>query len=117
MRKILLAGAITFLLAAMSVSSAIAAPCSGNGWQPTFVHDLERPDGPWYVMPNLTFVKLRQSGSPPSWVPQACSLIQSNGVRNRRGFTTCQDYTRIQCGCTRNDLSNTTCSAFIRQRP
>lgn len=117
MRKALLAGVMTLVLAASGASSAVAAPCSGNDWQPTFVHDLERPDGPWYVMPNRTFIHLRQSGSPPTWVPQACALIKSHGVRDRRGFTVCKDYTRIQCGCSRRDLSNTTCSAFIGRRP
>jgi hypothetical protein len=97
-------------------ASALAAPCSGNDWQPTFVHDVDQEDGPWYVMPGLGFVKLKGvTGS--DWVPQACSLIQSNGLRDQRGFTDCQDYTRIQCGCARADLSNSTCSAFIQQHP
>ena len=117
MQRILLLASISLMLVLGSVSTALAGPCSGNGWQPTFVHDLDKPDGPWYVTPNGTFVQLKQTGAPPSWVPQACSMIRSSGIRDRRGFTTCEDYTRIQCGCQRSDLSNSTCGTFIRQRP
>jgi hypothetical protein len=111
---------LRLLLAAIVVGAlrgaALAAPCSGNDWQPTFVHDVDQEDGPWYVMPGAGFVKLKGATS-ADWIPQACSLIQANGLRDQRGFTTCQDYTRVQCGCARADLSNSTCSAFIQQHP
>jgi hypothetical protein len=108
----ILVGAVVVGLSAR----ALAAPCSGNDWQPTFVHDLEKPDGPWFVMPGVSFVKLTGIIQ-NDWTPQACSMIGTNGLRDQRGFTTCQDYTRVQCGCTRSDLSNTTCGAFIGQHP
>lgn len=96
----------------LCVNSAEAAPCDSNYWQPTFVHDLEQPDGPWYVTPGGGFIKLcGTDGS--TWVPHACELINTSGVRDLRGFTTCQDYTRIQCGCSRNIPGNTTCAGFL----
>lgn len=104
---------LTAAIAVIScVNSAEAAPCDSNYWQPTFVHDLELPDGPWYVTPGGGFIKLcGTDGS--TWVPHACELINTSGVRDIRGFTTCQDYTRIQCGCSRNIPGNTTCAGFL----
>lgn len=107
---------LVFLFAAASMATATAAPCTGNNWQPTFVHDLERPDGPYYVDGRGSFIKL-PGNSAATWVPEACRLISGQGLRDRRGFTSCQDYTRVQCGCTRSDRSNTTCSAFLATRP
>jgi hypothetical protein len=108
---------MTLVLTASGASSVVAAPCSGNDWQPTFVHDLDRADGgPWYVNAGGGFTKL-PGDSGTTWVPAACNLINSQGLRDRRGFTTCQDYTRVQCGCRRADRSNTTCAAFLAGRP
>jgi hypothetical protein len=91
------------------------AECRDNFWQPTFVHDIDRPDGPYYVMPNLQFVKLRGNG--PEWIAHACELIRAHGVRDLRGFTTCQEYTRIQCGCKRGvSEGNITCAKFLAER-
>lgn len=114
-RNSYLAGLVA-LLAASSLVTATAAPCSGNSWQPTFVHDLERPDGPHFADARGSFIKLA-GNSAASWVPEACRLIGSQGLRDRRGFTSCQEYTRVQCGCTRTDRSNTTCAAFLATRP
>ncbi len=100
-------------LISFSVVIAEAGPCRGNGWQPTFVHDLITPDGPYYVMPGGGFVKL-VGRNQQEWTNHACSLINSNGVRNRRGYTTCYDYTRIQCGCDQYSGSNATCANFLR---
>ena len=95
------------------VSPARAAPCSNNSWQPTFVHDIQHPDGPWYVMPNGHFRHLRIRNR--SWVAHACALIAQYGLRNRRGYTNCQAYTRVQCGCTRAYSGrNSTCRSFMR---
>lgn len=95
--------------------TAEAAPCNSNYWQPTFVHDLERPDGPWFVTPQGTFIKLRGNDE-NSWVNHACELIRAYGIRDRRGYTTCRQYTRIQCGCSRNIPGNSTCANFLAGR-
>lgn len=116
MSSILRTSGLVLIMTTATLVSAWAAPCSGNDWQPTFVHDLERPDGPWYVDRNGNFVKL-PGNSGTAWVPEACRLIADGGLRDKRGFTICQDYTRIQCGCTRTDRSNTTCAAFLATRP
>lgn len=108
---------LIFLAIVMGASGVVgASPCTGNDWQPTFVHDLERPDGPWYVTAGGGFLKL-PGNTVASWTPAACRLIATQGLRDRRGFTNCQAYTRVQCGCTRADLSNATCAAFIAMRP
>lgn len=96
----------------LAAVSADAGPCRGNGWQPTFVHDLITPDGPYYVMPNGSFVKLIGMNQ-REWTNHACSLINSNGLRDRRGYTNCNQYTRIQCGCDLNSRSNATCARFL----
>lgn len=92
----------------ISFTSANAAACRSNNWQPTFVHDLRFADGPWYVMPNGSFLKLRIKNR--NWVGHACNLIGRLGIRNRSGYTNCRAYTRIQCGCQRG-LRN------LHQRP
>ncbi|MEA2903398.1 MAG: hypothetical protein QOI12_785 [Alphaproteobacteria bacterium] len=116
MKRLLLALAAIVTLAIMA-APARAADCTDNGWQPTFVHDTDRPDGPHYVAPGPSFVKLT-GATGAQWVPQACQLIQRSGLRDRRGFTTCQDYTRVQCGCNRRgSMGNSTCAAFLRGRP
>lgn len=101
-------------LSVITAAPASAAPCTSDYWQPTFVHDLESEDGPWYVTSGLTFIKLRweQVGG---YVPHACELVRGpQDTRDQRGFTTCQDYTRIQCGCSRNIPGNRTCAAFLQ---
>ena len=108
-------GLACVLLMLIGAAPAMAAPCSGNNWQPTFVHDLEKPDGPYYVMATGAFKKLAYSGN--AYTADACRWIGSSGVRDQRGFTNCQDYTRIQCGCSRNDTSNFTCRNFLNTRP
>jgi len=94
----------TILLIGLLSTAAYAGPCR-------VVHDLITPDGPYYVMPNGSFVKLQGN-----WTNHACSLIRSNGVRNSRGFTTCNEYTRIQCGCDAASRSNATCANFLRSK-
>jgi len=93
------------------------AECTDNHWQPTFVHDIDRPDGPYYVLPNnLGFVKLR-GNSGPEWIAHARELIQAHGLRDPRGYTTPEDYTRVQCGCRRGlSEGNSTCARFFAQR-
>jgi hypothetical protein len=91
---------------------ALSGPCRSNRWRPTFVHDLISPDGPYYVMPNGSFVKLQHRNG--SWVNHACELIGRYGVRNRKGYTNCRNYTRIQCGCDRRSKRSSTCRAFLR---
>ncbi len=105
---------VLVLVLFFGISSAEAGPCRNNNWQPTFVHDLENEDGPWYVTSGGQFIKLRIVNN-RDWVPHACELINRSGVRNRRGYTTCQQYTRIQCGCGRGvSMRNSTCASFLR---
>ncbi|MBL8705105.1 MAG: hypothetical protein JNM30_09690, partial [Rhodospirillales bacterium] len=71
--------------AMMLASGAMAGPCTNNNWQPTFVHDLDMEDGPYYVTADINFLKLRweQAGG---FVPHACELIRGpQDLRNRRG--------------------------------
>ena len=89
--------------------------CTGNHLQPTFVHDPDHPRGkfPHYVMPDVAFVKLR-GDSATERVAHACELIAKYGVRDPRGFTTCQQYTSIQGTCQRGASDgNTTCARFF----
>ncbi len=91
-----------------------ASPCTNNNWQPTFVHDLENEDGPWFVTGGMTFVQLRWVPN-GGYVPHACELVPDQRfTRNPRGFTNCQQYTRVQCGCSRAIPGNDTCAAFLR---
>ncbi len=89
--------------------------CTDNHWQPTFVHEPGHPRGqfPHYVMPDGSFVKLRgDSGS--EWVAHACELIARYGLRDPRGFTTCQQYTNVQCACQRGaSEGNSTCARYF----
>lgn len=113
--QVILRLALVFVVSVgVGMNSSMAAPCSGNDWQPTFVHDLDKPDGPYYVVSVGNYKKLTNSNN--SYTADACRWINSNGVRNPRGFTTCQDHTRIQCGCVRSDTSNTTCRDFLSTR-
>ena len=93
------------------------AECRDNNWQPTFVHDVDKPDGPYYVLPNNGgFVKLRGS-SGPEWIAHARELIQAYGVRDPRGYTRPEEYVRVQCGCKRGiSEGNSTCAQFLRSR-
>jgi len=89
--------------------------CRDNHWQSTFVHEPDHPRSqfPHYVMTNGAFVKLR-SDTGSEWVAHACELITKYGVRDPRGYTTCQDYTRIQCTCQRGASSgNTTYASYF----
>lgn len=95
------------------------AECKDDFWQPTFVHDVDNPEpngAPYYVMPEGTaprFIKLR-GDTAAEWTAHACELIKAYGVRDPRGFTTCHEYTRIQCGCKRGlSERNRTCAAFL----
>jgi len=101
------------LLLFVSINTTQASPCLNNNWQPTFVHDLDNEDGPWYVTAGGQFVKLRIVDN-WDWVPHACDLINQGSIRDTRGFTNCRQYTRIQCGC-RRGLSepNSTCARFL----
>lgn len=98
---------------ALLCGGALAAPCSDDRWQPTFVHDLEYPDGPWFVAGG-SFSQLQ--GDSATWQRQACDLIGRYGLRDRRGFTTCQQYTDVQCGCSRGIRGNSTCANFLSGR-
>ncbi|MCK6453218.1 MAG: hypothetical protein L6R19_20570 [Alphaproteobacteria bacterium] len=102
------------VLAVLLASSPLhAAPCSNDQWQPTFVHDLDRDDWPYYVTADGNFLKLEHR-QPGGFVPHACELLRGpQDLRDRRGFTTCQEYTRVQCGCSRNIPGNRTCAAFL----
>lgn len=107
-----LATAIVF---ALLVSPAAASPCTNNNWQPTFVHDLEFPDGPWHVGAQGGFTQLEwaQNGG---YVPHACRLVpDKNATRNPRGWRSCSEYTRVQCGCSRAIPGNSTCETFLAQ--
>jgi len=102
---------ISVLFAA--INTAEAAPCTNNNWQPTFVHDLDSPDGPWYVTPAGDFLKLRIVDN-WNWTPHACDLIGQSGIRDLDGYTNCQEYTRVQCGCQRGvSAGNSTCARFL----
>ena len=95
------------------VKTAEAAACINNNWQPTFVHDLDIPDGPWYVTPAKNFSKLSIVDN-WDWTPHACDFIKRSGVRNYNGYTNCQQYTRVQCGCKRGvSEGNSTCENFL----
>jgi len=92
---------------------AEASPCRSNDWQPTYVHDLVNNDGiPYYVMPDGSFVELTGDWTNQSG-PGMCCLY---GVRDSRGFTTCFDYTRVQCGCDLESAVNDTCRRFLALR-
>ena len=96
------------------VQNVHAEACRGGGWQPTFVHDLDFPDGPWFVLGNGGFEQTILSAS-RSYVPHACDQINAYGIRDRTGFTNCQQYTRIQCGCRRGySESKPACARFLR---
>lgn len=95
------------------INTAQAAPCTNNNWQPTFVHDLDNPDGPWYVTPNGQFIKV-QIVNNQDWTPHVCDLINQYGVRDYTGYTNCQNHTRVQCGCKRGlSEGNSTCANFL----
>ena len=101
------------LFAILFASPLAAAPCTNNNWQPTFVHDLDNEDGPWYVTDQMGFMRLRWVAN-GGYVPHACELAPSvQFTRNPRGYTNCQQYTRVQCGCSRFIPGNDTCAAFL----
>jgi hypothetical protein len=112
-RRIAFSSLVLALVA--SASPALADNCTGNAWQPTFVHDRENEDGPWFVFPRGGFKKL-EGARQEEWSREACKLINKFGLRDARGFTTCEDYTRVQCGCSRADTSNATCAQFLGGR-
>ena len=109
---------LLWLLAALgliaSAQHANAEACRGSGWTPTFVHDLDNPDGPWFVLANGGFERVILSSS-RSYTPHACDQINAYGIRDRTGYTNCQQYTRIQCGCRRGySESKPACARFMR---
>jgi hypothetical protein len=112
--------ATVILVVALAVVVACLAPapcghaseCLDNNWQPTYVHDLIAPDGPYYVLPDGRFVQLTGDWTNQSG-PGMCCLY---GVRDARGFTTCQEYTRVQCGCGASSWGNSTCAAFLTMK-
>jgi hypothetical protein len=84
--------------------------CTDDHWQPTFVHERAVP---YYVMKDGGFVKLR-GNTEAEWVAHACELIARHDVRDRRGFTTCQEYKNIQCTCQRGASEGcSTCRRFF----
>ena len=108
-------GAILMMLLTLTLSQfAHAEACRGGGWSPTFVHDLDNPDGPWFVLANGGFEQVIMSRS-GSYAPHACDQIAAYGLRDSRGFTNCQQYTRVQCGCRRGySESKPACARFLR---
>lgn len=115
-KEIIVLRTITIFLAIFAVfgaAPAVGSPCRGNGWQPTYVHDLvNQDDRPYYVMPDGRFVLLTGDWANQSG-PGMCCLY---GVRDSRGFSTCFEYTRIQCGCDLQSLGNDTCRRFLAER-
>jgi hypothetical protein len=110
-------GALVFWGFAWAVGMANASECIDNHWQPTFVHDNDCPDGPYFVLPGGGFIKLL-GNTEGEWIPQACQLIQQYGLRDRSGFTNCRAYTRVQCGCRRGmSEGNVVCASFLGGRP
>lgn len=106
--------ALTVLGLLLGSSTLLASPCTSDFWQPTFVHDLDTDDWPFYVTSGGSFVKLEHR-EPGGFYPHACELVRGpQDVRDTRGFTSCREYTRIQCGCSRNIPGNQTCAAFLR---
>ncbi|MCP4662315.1 MAG: hypothetical protein GY856_43510 [bacterium] len=98
----------------IGVFSAVAwaAPCRDDSWRPTYVHDLICDDGiPYYVKPDGSFAEVSHPYDANG--PLFC---EAEGVRDRRGFTTCQDYTRVQCGCDAKSWGNSTCAGFLAFR-
>ena len=109
--------ALVALFAVLLTSPLAASPCTNDNWQPTFVHDLENEDGPWYVSAQMGFTQLRWVPN-GGYVPHACELVPNvRATRNPRGYTNCQEYTRIQCGCSRAIPGNSTCAAFLASHP
>ena len=109
--------ALVALFAVLLTSPLAASPCTNDNWQPTFVHDLENEDGPWYVSAQMGFTQLRWVPN-GGYVPHACELVPNvQATRNPRGYTNCQEYTRIQCGCSRAIPGNSTCAAFLASHP
>lgn len=106
--------AVCATMLAVIALPAGASPCRGNDWQPTYVHDLTNPadSGPYYVMPGGQFIQLTGDWTNQSG-PGMCCLY---GVRDRRGFTDCQSYTRVQCGCDEQSMVNDTCRRFLTAR-
>nr|WP_320009411.1 hypothetical protein [uncultured Desulfobulbus sp.] len=116
MKKLVYAALVLAVLIGVfsNVPISHAEACRGGGWQPTFVHDLDNPDGPWYVLSNGGFERVILSAS-GSYVPHACDQIKAYGLRDRRGFTNCMSYTRVQCGCRRGySESKPACARFLR---
>ncbi len=104
---------ILFVTVALCSSPVQSSPCRTNSWQPTYVHDLVgRDGGPYYVMPDGRFVALTGDWASQSG-PGMCCLY---GVRDTRGFTTCFEYTRVQCGCDLESLVNDTCRRFLAMK-
>jgi hypothetical protein len=96
------------------------AQCRDNSWQPTFVHDIDRPEpngAPYYVMPNNQgFLKL-MGNTVGEWIAHARQLIQAHGVRDSRGYTRPEEYNGVQCGCQRGvSEGNSTCAQFLAGR-
>jgi hypothetical protein len=105
---------LLILAALIAFAGPVASsPCTNNNWQPTFVHDLEFPDGPWHVGSQGSFTQLEWSAN-GGYVPHACRLVpDKNATRNPRGWTSCSEYMRVQCGCSRSIPGNSTCAAFL----
>ena len=104
---------LLLLVIVLGAIQAGSSPCRDNSWQPTYVHDLINNDGiPYYVMPDGSFVALTGDWANQSG-PGMCCLY---GVRDRTGFTSCLEYTRVQCGCDAQSLENSTCRRFLEER-
>jgi hypothetical protein len=111
--SILILAALTVTLP--GIQEAHAEACRGRGWTPTFVHDLDHPDGPWFNLGSGRFERTILSAS-GSYVPHACDQIRAYGIRDYTGYTDCQHYTRIQCGCRRGySETKPACAQFLRQ--
>src|SRR5262249_48598875 len=92
--------------------TAHASPCRDDGWQPTYVHDLINPAGnPYYVQSDGSFVEIQ-----PPYESNGPAWCKRGGVRDRRGFGGCRNYTRVQCGCDNDSWGNRTCARFLAMR-
>ena len=122
---------ITTFISLLTVSSnSFAGACKSNSWTPTFVHDNDCQGekkytngrksscygGPYYVKKSgsgYTFIKLKGYRN-KEWKNQACKLIKKYGLRNSKGYTSCQNYTRVQCSCyKRHKNKSNVCRAFL----
>lgn len=110
-------GSLMLIILACWTSPIVAATCTDDDWQPSLVYDFDNHDGVYYVTKSGEFQKLQ-------WRPESgyrsavCSVVRGpQDLRDSRDFTTCEEYTRFQCGCSREVPGNSTCAAFLKWHP